>query len=340
MKEMEQLFSMKISSLAKYAIGITTSAAMLAACSSGGSSSLAPAGTAMGPGATVHGLATLAAHPYKDNGVRSPVTPLKKKKKGGIQYISDFYGSDILSFDYPKGDSSTGTISVSEPQGLCTAGNVGKSTWWAVSSGSDEVDEFKAGGSSPMSTLSVSAGEPAGCSVSYKGGDVAVSILSAGDVVVFKGGKGSGTTISDGLEETYFLGYDTKGNLYADGIGGAGVELVEMASGKSTFSQITLPNTIEFPGQVQYDGKYITVNDQEGYAIYGYTVSGTKATLKQTVSYTGASDCVQTWIAKKWFICPDAGDANGKIYAYPKGGAAIATLTGSFSLPIGGVALK
>ena len=330
---------MKISSLAKYAIGITTSAALLAACSSG-SSSVNPAGVQLAPGATVHGLLTLAAHPGNDNGVRPPASPDKKKKSGAIQYISNFYDGDLLEFDYPKGTSSTGTISgVTDSQGECTQGLVGKADFWVVASGSDAVEEFKAGGSSPISTLSESAGEPAGCALSPKG-DLAVSILGAGDVVIFKGAKGSGTTVSDGLSSSYFLGYDKAGNLFVDGEGGAGTELAEMPAGKSSFSLITLPNSITFPGEVQYDGKYITVNDQSGYAIYGYTVSGTTATLKQTVSYTGATDCVQTWIAGKFFICPDAGAENGKIYPYPKGGAATATLSGSFDLPIGAVDLK
>ncbi len=330
---------MNISSLSKYAIGITTSAALLAACSSGGSS-VNPAGVQLAPGATVHGLLSLAAHPGNDNGVHPPASPDKKKKKGGVQYISNFYGSDILSFDYPKSDASTGTISgVTDAQGMCTSGLIGKKDWWVVASGSDEVEEFAVNGTSPIATLSESTGEPAGCSVDSKG-DVAVSILGAGDVVVFKGGKGSGTAISDGLTSTYFVGYDKKGDIFVDGDSATGVGFAEMAAGKSSFTAITLPNTIEFPGGVQWDGKYITINDQEGLAIYQYTVSGTSAKLEGTVSYSGASDCVDTWIAGKYFICPDAGDENGKIYAYPKGGAALATLTGSFDLPIGAVAMK
>jgi hypothetical protein len=344
---MEQNFSMKISSLAKYAIGITTSAALLAACSSGGSS-VNPAGTSLAPGASVHGLLTLAAHPASNVGVR-PVSPMKKKKGGkAVQYISDFYGSDVLEFDYPKSTQSIGTITgVSDAQGECTMQTTGKAKkkkggadFYVVASGSDAVEEFAAGGTNPITTLSESAGEPAGCGVDSKG-DVAVSILGAGDVVIFKGGKGSGTTMSDGLSSTYFINYDSKGDLFVDGINGGGsFQLAELPAGGKSFENITVPNTVEFPGQVQWDGKYITVNDQEGYAIYQYTVTKTTAKLEGTVSYSGAGDCVQTWIAGSYFICPDASNADGKIYPYPKGGSPTATLTGSFELPIGSVALK
>ena len=164
---------MKISSLAKYAIGITTSAALLAACSSGGSS-VNPAGVQLAPGATVHGLLSLAAKSVSDNGIHPPASPDKKKKKKSLQYISNFYGSDLLEFDYPKGTSSIGTISgVTDAQGQCAQGLVGKKDFWVVASGSDAVDEFKPGGSSPIATLSESTGEPAGCGLSSKG-DLAV----------------------------------------------------------------------------------------------------------------------------------------------------------------------
>ena len=72
---------------------------------------------------------------------------------------------------------------------------------------------------------------------------------------------------------------------------------------------------------MQYDGKYVTVNDQEAHDIFGYTCSGTSCTLEQTVSLSGSSDCDQTWIAKGYAICPDAGNLDGEIYKYPAGGS-------------------
>jgi hypothetical protein len=278
---------------------------------------------------------TLAEHP----GTPRHITPAKKKKGGSAdQYMSQFYGSDILEFDYPKGDSSTGTISgIEDAQGECTNG---KGDWWVVASGSDEVDEFKDGSSSPSGELSVTAGEPAGCSVDTAG-DVAVSILDEGDIVVFKGGKGSGTEISDGLEETYFIGYDSKGDIFVDGFNDSGdVAFAELAKGGKSFTQLTTSNSIEFPGQVQWDGKYITINDQEAHYIYQYTIKGSKATEKGSTELSGSSDCVQTWIAGSLVFCPDAGNEDGEVYNYPKGGNAVATLTGDFDLPIGAVQIS
>lgn len=333
---MEHKISMKILSLTKYAIGITTTAALLAACSSGGSS-VYPAGVNLGAGPTVNGIMSPASFQGHTRGMHT-IIPAKKKKKNGSQYISQFYGGNVLVFDYPKSTSSTGTISgITDADGECSNNS---KTFWVVSSGNDNVEEFKKGGTAPINTLSETTGEPAGCSVNKKG-DVAVSILAGGDVIIFKGGKGTGTVIGDGFGETYFVGYDAKGNLFADGKGaGSAFALAELPVGKTAFEPITTSNSVSFPGQVQWDGKYLTVDDQNAHAIYQYSVSGTTATLKGTVSLTGSGDCVQTWISGKLVYCPDFSTGDAAVYAYPKGGTALATFTGSFDGPIGSVALK
>ena len=92
---------------------------------------------------------------------------------------------------------------------------------------------------------------------------------------------------------------------------------------------------MEFPGSVQWDGTYVTVFDQDTSETYRYTVSGTTATLKSTVQFTGASDCAQTWIVKGLVYCGDAGNNDGEVFKYPAGGSAIATLTGDFDFPLG-----
>jgi hypothetical protein len=125
---------MKISNFAKYMIGLTVGAAMLAACSNNGG--LAPSGTTAGGGSTgipgvshvgktvmLNGVLLTAAHPNLSGHPGSPVSPDKKKhhKKKPNQYISNFEGSTVDQFDYPKSDASIGTISgVTDAQGECT----------------------------------------------------------------------------------------------------------------------------------------------------------------------------------------------------------------------------
>jgi hypothetical protein len=97
---------------------------------------------------------------------------------------------------------------------------------------------------------------------------------------------------------------------------------------------------VEFPGSVQWDGTYVTVFDQVANKMYQYTISGTKAMLKGTVSFTGSSDCAQTWIVKGLVYCGDAGNNQGEVFKYPAGGSPMAVLTGNFAEPLGVTAAK
>jgi hypothetical protein len=335
---------MRVSKLATYALGLMA-AAMLAACSSGGSS-VAPSGVGssaglpgghIGRAMMLNGLLVTAAHPAQNARLhQGGAAPDKhKKKKKLYQWGSNFENSTVLQFDYPKGDSSIGSVSASDSQGECTNGKA-KKTWWVSASGADEVDEFSYKGGSPIATLDVSEGEPAGCAIDPTTGNLAETILSNGEVVIFTNASGSGTAYSTPLIEAFFDGYDKNGNLYADGFNGDDeFQLVELPKGSSTFEDISISNSVDFPGAVQWDGTYVTVNDQEAHDIYQYTVSGTTATLEGTVALNGTSDCVQTWIAGSLVFCPDAGNSEGYVFKYPAGGSSIATLTGDWDLPIG-----
>jgi hypothetical protein len=100
------------------------------------------------------------------------------------------------------------------------------------------------------------------------------------------------------LSEAFFEGDDDRGNRFLDGFNGSGAfGLVELPKGSSRFEPIATSNTVEFPGAMQWDGKYLTVGDQEVGVIYQYAVSGTTATLEGSVSLSGSADCVQIWIA-------------------------------------------
>jgi hypothetical protein len=328
---------MKILSLAKYALTITTSAALLAACGNNGGSSLAPSGAAAGPTGIAHvgravmlnGVLVTAAHPNLNAPKPVRSHPAKSMKSGFYQYISDFGSDTILEFDYPKGDAQIGSIAGGG--GECTRN--GRGTFWVAAS--SELEEFKVGGTSPIRVL-----KPGGesCAIDQASGDIATPI-SSGGIIIFRHGRGKGKVYyGSGLIEAFFAGYDDSGNLFLDGFSDGGAfGLVELPKGSSTFETITVSNSVEFPGAVQWDGKYLTVGDQENHVIYRYAVSGTMATLKGTVSLRGSSDCDQTWIAKTLVFCPDAGNIDVEVYKYPTGGYPTATLTGSFTEPIAAV---
>lgn len=336
----------EISNIARHALAIATGAAVLAACSNNGGPSLAPPAPTrvaifghLGRAAMVNGPLVAAARLN---------LRLRRNVLGSIcpahinmpeQYISDFAESDVLQFDYPNCISSIGSITgVSEPQGECTRN--GSRTFWVTASGSDEIEEFNLGGKSAIKTLSESVGTPAGCAIDPATGDLAATIVANGDVILYKNARGKYKSYKTSLIEAFFGGYDNRGNLFVDGFNSRDASgLVELKKGSNTFETIATSNSVEFPGGVQFDGKYVTVNDQAAHAIYRYAVSGTTATLEGTVSLSGSSDCVQTSITTALVYCPDAGNVDVEVYEYPAGGSPVATLAGSFSEPIGSVKL-
>jgi hypothetical protein len=271
------------------------------------------------------------------------IVPDRHKKSKTFEYIINDYGSYASIFDYPKSTKQIGSIAGDGGQG-CT--NVlygyGKNIFWDVG-GASQITEYRVP-KKPIKTLSVPSNEmPSSCAMNTTG-DLAVGILfgsNSGDVVIFKNASGSGTAYTTPLTDEYFDGYDNQGNLFADGFNHNNeFELVELPKGSSTFQAVTTSNTVEFPGSVQWDGTYLTVFDQLANATYQYTVSGTTATLKRTVSLSGSSDCAQTWIVKGLVFCGDAGNNDGEIFKYPAGGSPIATFTGNFDFPLGVVAAE
>ncbi|HEY1884036.1 MAG TPA: hypothetical protein VGG51_13455 [Candidatus Cybelea sp.] len=272
--------------------------------------------------------------------------PDRHKKSKTFEYIINDYGSYASIFDYPKSVHEIGMINNVGGQG-CT--NVlygyGKKTFWIVA-GEDQIEEFKVP-QKLIKTLSIPDSFPTSCAMDTNG-DLAVGIYEGsasaggGDVVIFKKAGGPGTVYSTPLDEEFFDGYDSQGNLFADGFTGdrSGFALVELPKGSTKFVTIKTSNAVQFPGSVQWDGTYLTVFDQVANAMYQYKVSGTTAMLKSTIPFTGSSDCAQTWLVPGLVYCGDAGNDDGEVFKYPAGGSPIATFTGAFDTPLGVVAAK
>ena len=326
--------------------GALAALAILSAC--GGGSAVAP--SAATPNATYIGR-TLFVNGRPVTAARlnplpryAELVPDKSKSKN-YEYIFNFYDTYASIFDYPKSVAQIGTINGAGGQG-CT--NVlygyGKKIFWNPGRTNGGIDEYKVP-DKLLKTLPISYTITSSCAMNTSG-DLAVGILlgnsygPGGQVVIFKNATGSGTVYNTPLAKEYFDGYDPSGNLFADGFtSGSAFALVELPKGSSKFVTIKTSNSPDFPGSVQWDGTYLTVFDQETSETYQYTVSGTTATLNNTIQFTGAGDCAQTWIVKGLLYCGDA-DNGGEVFNYPAGGSAIATLTGSFDEPLGVVAVK
>ncbi len=338
---------MNTTGLVKYA-GALVALAICSAC--GGGSTVAPSGatfnaTYVGRTLFVNGRPVSAAR-LNPLPRYAELVPDKMKSKN-YEYIIGFYGSYASIFDYPKSTAMIGQIYGAGGQG-CT--NVlygyGKKIIWNPGRMNDLIDEYKVP-DKLIKTLFLNYTFTSSCAMNQSG-DLAVGILlgnsygPGGQVVIFKNASGSGTVYNTPLSKEYFNGYDPSGNLFADGFGASSYDfkLVELPEGSSKFVTIKTSNSPDFPGSVQWDGTYLTVFDQGTAETYQYTVSGTKATLKNTVQLIGTGDCAQTWIVKGLLYCGDSGNYNGEVFKYPAGGSPIAAFTGSFDEPLGVTAAK
>ncbi|HEY1681461.1 MAG TPA: hypothetical protein VGF98_07500 [Candidatus Tumulicola sp.] len=263
-------------------------------------------------------------------------------KSKDYEYIFNYYGSYASIFNYPKNTSMIGQINGAGGQG-CTnvLSGYGKNIFWNAGRTGNVMTEYQVP-DKQIETLPIDYAFTSSCAMNTKG-DLAVGILisdsygNAGQQVIFKKAKGRGKVYQTPLARAFFAGYDPKGNLFADGFDQSYytrlVELPQRTKKKAV--TITTSNSIGFPGSVQWDGTYLTVFDQDTQALYQYTLSGTTATLKNTVQLVGASDCAQTWIVPRLLYCADAGTDGGEVFNYPAGGSPVATFSGDFDTPLG-----
>jgi hypothetical protein len=328
--------AMTTSGLLKYAA--VTALALSTGCA--GSSAIAPSAPAVQAPSAGYILPNLHV-PHRYQSILPDDAALAKSTY--YDYIINEYGSYATIFNYPTGTKQIGSIKGAGGQG-CT--NVlygyGKKTFWNIA-GADEITEYSAP-QKVLKKLAITGGSlPSSCALDTNG-DLAIGILfgtEAGAIALFKKASGTPTFIKTPLNTEYFDGYDPKGNLFFDGTApNTPFQLDEIPAGSTKVQTIETSNTVSFPGSVQWDGTYVTVEDQEANAIYRYSISGTTATLKSTVTLKGASDCSQTWIAKGVVFCADAGNDGGEVFKYPAGGPPVAILKGNFDEPLGTVAVE
>jgi hypothetical protein len=329
--------------------GAVVALAIVSACS-GGSSTVTP--SAATPSVTFKNKTMFVAGRPVTALSRRPMPVFARlvpaaKNNGDYEYVFNDYGTYASIFNYPKSTGMVGQIDGLGGQG-CT--NVlfgyGKKIFWNAGRTDDLITEYQVP-DKKLRSLSLDYTFTSSCAMN-KAGDLAVGVLlgnsygAAGQQVVFKKATGKPTVYNTPLAEAFFAGYDPKGNLFADGFGQGTYDFafVELPAGSSTAVTVKLPNQVQFPGSVQWDGKYMTVFDQLTSQTFQYAIHGTKAVLKNTITYTDAGDCAQTWIVKGLMYCGDAANDDGSVYAYPAGGAPLATFTGSFDFPLGTTAAK
>ena len=313
---------MKSSFLCSYALSACAAAALLAGC--GGSQQ------PIGPPGAIPQTSALATRAERGKSWMVP-----KAKGESLLYVpnSDPSGGGYVSvYSYPHGDLVGTLTAFSNPDGACVD-NVGNT--YITDEIARDITEYTHGGTQSIKTLADS-GQPVGCAVDPITGNLAVANVG-GTVAIYRNASGNAKYVYFSTEgDAYFCGYDHSGNLFVDGLSYQGLDdlfqLAQLPRGKRNFEVISINQTVESPGQVQWDGKYLAVGDAEQRLIYRISVTGTFGVVEKTVQLVDGG--ANGFLIRGGRLI-DASYFYGEIqyFKYPAGGSATKVITEGSSAP-------
>lgn len=259
-----------------------------------------------------------------------------------LLYVSNL--QNVAVYSYPKG-RRVGTLKgFFSPNGECvdSVGDV-------FIANQDTVVEYKHGGKKRIQTLSFSGYTAVDCASDPTTGNLAVtwnkSASSENYVAIYMRATGSPTLYGLNGDFVFYCGYDNRGNLFVDGqVGSQSQEAIflELRHGTGKLQSLTLNQSFEHVGAIQWDGKYVAIGDDEAEKIYRFAISGSSGTLQGTVSLNGLTISYQWWISGRRVIVPNSAFVNyqplGQVlyYKYPQGGSASKTISdGDGTAPYG-----
>ena len=194
----------------------------------------------------------------------------------------------------------------------------------------DKVIEYAHGATEPIATLSVPGSFADGCSVDPLTNDLAV--VYSGSVAIFQNEQGTPTSYVTHIQG-YYCGYDDNGNLFVNGLNSGSAALSELPKGGSKFSVLTIDKSVGAPGQVQWDGKYVTYESvlPEPGKIFQLAISGSVATVVGTTKLRSVPHRIfQSWIYNGTVLVPF--NIRGTrpnvvgLWDYPRGGKVAHTI--------------
>lgn len=265
---------MSIVTANRYALS-SIAAMLLAGCGGGIPNGTSPSGLA--PGALAQGSAS-----------------------GALLYVSSDATDNVYVFTYPGGVLKQTLTGFLFPQGECVDA---KGDVFVTDAVADDIVKYAHGGNAPIARLKDPGSWPFDCTVDPTTGNLAVTNAGnehegGGDVVLYAHARGTvKETYTDAqIDDMWFCGYDSEGNLFVDGDFDSGTPVfAELPRGAKTFTDLTLDRKFGTPGPMQWDGTYLAIGDQNATTIYRVAINGSKGTAKGAVHLDHAQWLVQFW---------------------------------------------
>ena len=264
-----------------------------------------------------------------------------------LLYVSDLATGSVYVRALPKGNL-VGTLSgFGEPEGMCADR---KGDVFITDYEIGVIREYAHGGQNPIAMLNDTGFHPYDCSVDPVTGDLAVTNLTdegnriRGILATYAKAQGAARYRYDRGIGFAYCSYDDKGDLFLDGVGPPpnAPAYAELRRGASTFTTITVAQTITSPGGIRWDGKYFSVGERAANVVYRIKIVGSRGIEAGATTLAGSNEIGPLWIAGSTIYVPQytskENQAEVRFYHYPAGGKALNTLFG-FSVP-GGVTVS
>jgi hypothetical protein len=254
--------------------------------------------------------------------MRSQGASITRIDKGALLYADGGCGGACV-LSYPAG-KLVGVIKGLGLGGVCADGSGDVFLTYDAT-----VFEFAHGGFSPIATLSLPGVQASGCSVDPTTGNLAVVFRGSGvDVAVFTDAKGTPATYYSQLSSSAYCGYDNSGDLFVDGYDQQFAGFSVMPFDGNEFSKLSISKYTPLPpGQVQWDGQYITYEStgRADTTVSRLQVTDSAVTVVGTTHFNLKHRSEASWIyGDRIFIPYDVrGFSGGReigVWKYPGGG--------------------
>ena len=261
-----------------------------------------------------------------------------------LLYVSDEGTNAVYVYSWPQARLVGKLTHISYPQGECgdAAGHV-FITSFDPSYGS-RILKYAHGGTKPLLRVEDKGYFASGCAIDSDGNLAATNLettdLRFGNLAVYNRlGQLVGLYAGGGMAFYFFCGYDSAGNLYVDGARDFnpydGFAFAELPAGSSALTNISLNQSFNYPGGVQWDGTYVAVGDSYENAIYRFSIKGSGGTEVGSTPLEGGSYVLQFWIQGR-SRRSQRRNSDGHALGLSRGGTATKTLR-KFTDPVGRV---